>query len=73
MRAVLKRISAVPMLEAIAVAAVLAITFACTKGSGQTPAAPQTPAVAPIGDLKVRRASPFRCLRPTLPGPASWR
>ena len=35
------------------VVAVLAITFASTKGWGQTAATPQTPAVAPIGDLKV--------------------
>jgi glucose/arabinose dehydrogenase len=37
----------------IAAAATIAIALTSTTGRGQTPAAPQPPAVAPLGDLKV--------------------
>jgi glucose/arabinose dehydrogenase len=50
---VLKRYSAVRSLEALVVAAVLAVAFASVNGRGQTPPSPQPPAVAPLGDLKV--------------------
>jgi glucose/arabinose dehydrogenase len=50
---VLKYYSRVRALAATVAAAVLAIAFASADGLGQAPPAPQTPAVAPIDDLKV--------------------
>lgn len=50
---VLKRHSRVPAFETIVFSVVVAVAFTSTRGRGQTPAAPQAPAVAPIGDLKV--------------------
>jgi glucose/arabinose dehydrogenase len=52
-RTVLKNRSGVHALAGIVAVAAFAMAFASTTAPGQTPGAPQPPAVAPLGDLKV--------------------